>query len=126
MAGNKGICHSCTKAGHFLSDCPTKKQCPKCGNGIEKCMEVQKNSSNVGRLFFCCTRDCGHFAWKDEEDSSGESNKGEAIEGVEDLSSMLEACAKITEKRNVEITVNITFRKGKGVAEDEGKERGKA
>lgn len=68
------ICHSCRKLGHFLFDCPTKKQCPKCGNDIEKCIEVQKNTSSVGHLFFCYTRDCVIFKLKIEGESSGESS----------------------------------------------------
>lgn len=64
---NRGICHSCRKPGHLLLDCPTKKQCPKCGERFKKCMEVEKKTSNKGWLFYCCTRYCGHFKWKKVE-----------------------------------------------------------
>lgn len=124
MAGrNKGICHSCRRPGHMLSDCPGKRRCPNCGQGYVKWMEVEKLTDNKGRLFHCCTRDvCRFFDWnksppdvayplQDEGQSSGITNGSESID---DLSRMLETCANIADKKDIEISVNIIkMRKGK-------------
>lgn len=95
----------------------------KLGEGIEKCMEVEKNTKSIGRLFFCCTRDCGHFKWENKVESSGESPCGSKCtyndkQPCQNLSCMFTTFAQITEQKDVEISINITMRKGKGVTED--------
>ncbi|KAL2548912.1 DNA-directed RNA polymerase 1B [Forsythia ovata] len=62
---NKGICHSCRQRGHNLSECQNKHRCPVCGKGFVKWMEMEKRTMNLGRLFFCCSSNCGYFKWSD-------------------------------------------------------------
>ncbi|CAA2982684.1 Hypothetical predicted protein [Olea europaea subsp. europaea] len=50
-----------------------------------------------------------------------------AIDEVdEDLPIMFDSLARIAEKRDIEITLNVTFRKGKESAEVAGKGKGRA
>lgn len=133
---NRGICHSCRRSGHNLSECPTKQHCPSCGRGFVKWMEVEKNTVNKGRMFFCCSADCRYFKWADEcpqkkadafgeqvnggvyeegESSGGVSGKSSATEEVEEeLTRLVQRLARISEEKDVEISLNLTIRKGKG------------
>lgn len=81
-------------------------------------MEVKTKTSNIGRLFLCCSRDCGHFEWKDEEQSIAESSyvcssNCEAKYPCQDLLCMFKTCAQITEEKDIEISFNIIMRKRK-------------
>ncbi|KAL2461138.1 Zinc finger protein [Abeliophyllum distichum] len=97
-------------------------------------MEVEKKSANIGRLFFCCSSNCGYFKWSDENlngaydvgESSGVGvGRPTAKAEIEDLSRIFKLFAQITERQDVEISVNLTIRKGKGSTEenDKGKEK---
>ncbi|KAL2486568.1 Zinc finger protein [Abeliophyllum distichum] len=131
---NKGICHSCRRPGHYLSECPNKQPCPVCENGFVKWMEVEKKSANIGRLFFCCSSNCGYFKWSDEKlngayhvgESSGVGTGSPTAKAeIEELSRIFNIFAQITERQDVEISVNVTIRKGKGcmVENEKGKEK---
>ncbi|KAL2533972.1 Zinc finger protein [Abeliophyllum distichum] len=127
---NKGICHSCRRPGHYLSTCPKKERCPVCGNGFVKWMEVEKKSANIGRLFFCCSSNCGYFKWSDDnlnsaydvgESSGVASGSSTTKDEIEELSNIFKVFAQITERQDVEISVNVTIRKGKGRTEENNK-----
>ncbi|KAL2519241.1 Zinc finger protein [Abeliophyllum distichum] len=129
LGKNKGVCHSCRQCGHYLPSCPKKKRCPVCGEGFVKLMEVEKKSANRGRLFFCCTNNCGYFKWSDDvgegsgdydvgESSAISSGRNAAKDEIEDLSRIFKTLARISEEKDVEISVNVTIRKGKGTAEE--------
>lgn len=120
---SRGICHYCRKARHMLSECPKKRRCPNCGTSFVKCMDVENNNEHEGLLLYCCTRNCKHFKWcknfpdkkwqwHDDCESSGITNGGEP---VEDFSHMLKTLAKLTEEKDLEISLNINMRKGKRV-----------
>lgn len=109
----------------MLPECPKKRRCPNCGEGYIKWMEVEKNNEHKGLLFHCCTRDCKYFKWckngldekcplHDGGASSGITNGGEP---VDDLSSMLKTLAKLTDEKDLEISLNIKMCKGKKVVE---------
>ncbi|KAL2543985.1 uncharacterized protein Fot_13218 [Forsythia ovata] len=135
LGKNKGICHGCRQPGHYLPSCPKKQRCPLCNTGFVKCMEVEKKSLNQGRLFFCCSSNCGYFKWSDDKqvncaydvgEASGVSSGTNAAKNeVEDLSRILKLFARISEEEDVEISVNVTIRKGKGSAEVNNVEKGK-
>lgn len=119
---NFDVCHSCRSTMHYFKDCPRKLRYPWCPRGIQKCFQVERNTGNKGRLFKTCSNDCGYFDWVKNEESTGESSTiNEAVnvganEEAEDLPKMFDL-ARIDDKRDVEISVNVTFRKGKGRAE---------
>ncbi|KAL2522401.1 DNA-directed RNA polymerase 1B [Forsythia ovata] len=133
---NKGICHSCRRPGHSLWECPNKHRCPVCGEGFMKWMEVEKRTVNLGRLFFCCTSNCGYFKWSDvspiqksvqyEGESSGVSSAASVDDNVqtEDLSRLFKMFARIFEEQEVEISLNVTIRKGKRYCGRERKKKG--
>ncbi|CAA3014018.1 Hypothetical predicted protein [Olea europaea subsp. europaea] len=126
---NVGVCHGCRSTQHFLNDCPVKRGCPWCSLGWEKCFEVERKTDNRGRLFKTCSNNCGYFFWVENEEFYGESStRTEAVidEVGEDLAAMFDSLAQIAEKRDVEITLNVTFRKAKGSAEVNGKGKGRA
>ncbi|KAL2505019.1 Zinc finger protein [Abeliophyllum distichum] len=102
---NKGICHSCRRPRHYLSACPNKQPCPVCENGFVKWMEVEKKSANIGRLFFCCSSNCGYFKWSDEnlngaydvgESSGVGAGSSTAKAEIEELSRIFKIFAQIT------------------------------
>ncbi|KAL2505047.1 Zinc finger protein [Abeliophyllum distichum] len=80
-------------------------------------MEVEKRTVNLGRLFFCCTRNCGYFKWSDvspiqksircEGDSSGISSATSVDDPIqtEDLSRIFKMFARISEVDDVEISL---------------------
>ncbi|KAL2510673.1 Zinc finger protein [Abeliophyllum distichum] len=130
---NRGICHSCRQPGHYLLECPRKRRCPVCGEGFVKWMEVEKKTVNIGKLFFCCSSDCGFFKWSDVAPKKeivmyeGESScicsaKSTPKNDVEDFSRMFKSLARISEEKNVEISLNLTIRKGKSNVEENGGE----
>ncbi|KAL2457157.1 Zinc finger protein [Abeliophyllum distichum] len=133
---NKGICHSCRRQGYSLWECPNKHRCPVCGGDFVKWMEVEKIRVNLGRLFFCCTSNCGYFKWSDvspiqksvryEGDSSGVSSAASVDDPVqtEDLSCIFKMFARISKEEDVEISLNVTIRKRKDIAEENGKRKG--
>ncbi|CAA2974285.1 Hypothetical predicted protein [Olea europaea subsp. europaea] len=116
---NVGIFHSCRSKWHSFGECTRKCRCPRCPRGFQKCFEVEKQTSNKGRLFNTCSNNCGFFDWVDEGQTSEEvSTDNEVInvagnEEVEDLSSMLDTLARVTEKQVIEVSLRVTFRKGK-------------
>ncbi|KAL2521963.1 uncharacterized protein Fot_25886 [Forsythia ovata] len=127
---NKGICHSCRRIGHYLSTCPKKQRCPVCVNGFMKWMEVEKKSANIGRLFFYCSSNCGYFKWSDDnlnsaydvgESSCVTSGSSTSKDEIEELSRIFKIFAQITERQDVEISVNVTFRKSKGSTDKNNK-----
>ncbi|OVA13766.1 zinc finger protein [Macleaya cordata] len=87
-------------------------------------MEVEKKSENIGRLFSCCTKNCGFFKWSDsshheESESSGAISDESVTEGaMDDLSRIFKNLARISEKEDVEISFQVTIRKGKGKADE--------
>ncbi|KAL2550658.1 uncharacterized protein Fot_12188 [Forsythia ovata] len=132
---NKRICHSCRRPGHYLLECPRKQRCPVCSEGFVKWMEVEKKTVNIEKLFFCCSSDCGFFKWSDVAPKKeivmyeGESSciclaKSVHKDDVEDILRMFNSLARISEEKNVEISLNLTIRKGKTNAEENGKEKG--
>lgn len=54
-----------------------------------------------------------------------EEVKHEPNEEYEDLLRVLDSLAWIIEKRDVDITLHVTFLKGKGIVESDGKAKGK-
>lgn len=122
-----GICHSCRSNEHFFIECKRKRRCPWCAHGFQKCFEVERQTPNKGRLFNTCSSNCGFFEWVEQGESSGESTTANvalnavATEEVEDLSSMSNTLARISDERDLEINLNITFRKGKGSSKGNGK-----
>ncbi|CAA3001065.1 Hypothetical predicted protein [Olea europaea subsp. europaea] len=54
-----------------------------------------------------------------------EEVKHEPNEEYEDLLRVLDNLARITEKRDLDITMHVTFLKGKGIVESDGKGKGK-
>ncbi|XP_022856067.1 uncharacterized protein LOC111377240 [Olea europaea var. sylvestris] len=70
---------------------------------------------------------CGFFEWVNQGESSEESSvtnealNAVATEEVENLSSMFNTLARIFDERDLEINLNITFRKGKGSSKGNGK-----
>ncbi|KAL2518198.1 Zinc finger protein [Abeliophyllum distichum] len=132
---NKGICHSCRQPGHYLLESPRKQRRPVCSEGFVKWMEVEKKMVNIGKLFFCCSSDCGFFKWSDValkkeivmyegESSCICSAKSVPKDDVEDISCMFKSLARISEEKNVEISLNLTIHKGKTNTEENGKEKG--
>ncbi|KAL2458623.1 DNA-directed RNA polymerase 1B [Forsythia ovata] len=124
MASNEGICYGCRKAGHLLEECKQKRRCPRCGKGYMKWMQVVKVLKTKGRLFFCCSEDkCTYFTWDNDQPSGGliegpsssiGLDKSVGKEKNEDLSSMFKMLANISEEKDVEISLNLTIRKGRG------------
>ena len=128
MTKNYGICHSCKQSGHWLDDCPKKRRCPNCGQGFVRWLEVEKMSPNRGRLFFSCDNKCGYFKW-DEGESSGSDKSSNSSDksgnkvDTEDLARLLKMCAQISDEDDVEISLNITIRKGNGTVHKKEKEK---
>ncbi|KAL2461805.1 Zinc finger protein [Abeliophyllum distichum] len=98
-------------------------------------MEVEKTSANLGRLFFCCSSNCGYFKWSDEnlngaydvgESSGVDSGSPTAKDEIEELSRIFKIFAQITERQYVEISINVTIRKGKSCTEEKIKGKDKA
>ncbi|CAA2994610.1 Glycerol-3-phosphate dehydrogenase [NAD(+)] GPDHC1, cytosolic [Olea europaea subsp. europaea] len=120
---NAGTCHSCRSDGHYFNECPRRRRCPRCAHGFQKCFEVERQTCNNGRLFNTCSNKCGFFEWVELGEFSRESSTiNEALnvaanEKVEDLPKMFETLARISDERDLEINLNITFRKGKGRSE---------
>ncbi|XP_022868198.1 uncharacterized protein LOC111387829 [Olea europaea var. sylvestris] len=118
-----------------------KKQSPNCLQGIVKMMEVEKKMNNLGRIFLCCTKDCGYFDWNDGKYSKkkplpfeGQSNNN--CDGMQSspvgmspskakapMDDLLKSVAELKIEEDVEISFNITIRKGKGKLEDIAKEK---
>ncbi|XP_022895754.1 WPP domain-interacting tail-anchored protein 1-like isoform X1 [Olea europaea var. sylvestris] len=69
---NSEVCHSCRLKGHFFDDCPTKRRCPRCNNGFQKCFKVERNTPNKGKFFNCCNHKCGFWEWCNIGESSGD------------------------------------------------------
>ncbi|KAL2464904.1 Zinc finger protein [Abeliophyllum distichum] len=97
-------------------------------------MEVEKKFANIGRLFFCCSSNCGYFKWSDDNLNSaydvGQPSgiaSGSSMEKdeIEELSSIFKIFAQITERQDVEISVNVTIHKCKGSTEENNKGKGK-
>ncbi|KAL2517222.1 Zinc finger protein [Abeliophyllum distichum] len=116
---------------HYLSECPKKNNdVPVCANGFVKLMEVEKKSANIGRLFFCCSSNCGYFKWSDDNlngandvgESSGiASGSPTAKNEIEELSRIFKIFAQIIEQQDVEISINVTIHKGKSCTEKNNK-----
>ncbi|XP_022864850.1 uncharacterized protein LOC111384758 [Olea europaea var. sylvestris] len=121
-----------------------QKKCPNSLQGIVKMMEVEKKTNNIGRIFLCCTKDCGYFDWNDGKSLKkkplpfeGQSNN--YCDGMQSslvgtspskakapMDDLLKSVAELKiEEEDVEISFNITIRKGKGKLEDiaKGKRR---
>ena len=125
MGRNARVCHSCRRRGHYFTACLTKQSCPSCRQGIVKCFEVEKESINKGRLFNICSLKCRFWKWVEEGESSGSaSTKCTTNFPVEELSRMFQTLAQIYEEDDVEISVNVTMRKGKESVNDHGKGMG--
>ncbi|KAL2551401.1 DNA-directed RNA polymerase 1B [Forsythia ovata] len=129
MSGsNKGICYGCRKSSHLLEDCKQKRRCPRCEKGYVKWMQVVKVLKTKGRLFLCCSEEeCTYFKWDNGKPSGGfvdgqSSNvgldKSVGKEINEDLPNMFKLLASISEEKDVEISLNLTIRKG----QEKGKE----
>lgn len=117
---NVSVCHGCRSTENFFNDCPIKRGCPWCLLGWEKCFQVERKTDNQRRLFKMCSKNCGYFHWVKTEISCVESStRNEAMDPAaideveEDLPTIFDSLARIVEKRNIEISLNITFRKGK-------------
>ncbi|CAA3001209.1 Hypothetical predicted protein, partial [Olea europaea subsp. europaea] len=100
-------------------------------NEIQKCFEVEKEGNNKGRLFKTCSNDCEFFNWVKEEANDELSSINEAKnpivnEEVNEVQSMFESLARIAEKQNLKVSLNVTFCKGKESFEDNGNEKGLA
>ncbi|XP_022879830.1 uncharacterized protein LOC111397240 [Olea europaea var. sylvestris] len=119
---NFGVCHGCRSNTHYFGQCQSKQQCPSCDHRYRKCFEVERDTSNKGRLFFTCSDDCGYFDWvKDEvfgEESSSVNCPVNHAPNKEDeeLPTLFDGLARISEKRGVDISLKLTFSKGKDIA----------
>ncbi|KAL2533137.1 Zinc finger protein [Abeliophyllum distichum] len=97
---------------------------PTMWEGIYQMMQVVKVLQTKRRLFFCCSDDeCTYFKWDNglpsgrfvEGQSSGVGlDKSVAKEINEDLTSIFKMLANLSEKKDVEISLNLTIRKGQG------------
>lgn len=87
-----------------------------------KSMEVERKTTNIGRLFFCCSRYCGFFEWsnispykrkslQNERQSSGVKDEQKVIP-IEGMSSFPKLSLKLLNKWDVEIFLNLTIHKG--------------
>ncbi|KAL2483032.1 uncharacterized protein Fot_44476 [Forsythia ovata] len=93
-------------------------------------MEVEKKSANIWRLFFCCSSNCGYFKLSDDnlngaydvgESSGVASGSPTAKDKIKELSRIFKIFAHISERQDVEISINVIIRKGKSSAEDNNK-----
>lgn len=102
---------------------PEKEKVPICGLGFIKWMDIEKKqwpsivvlatvgtSSDVTNPL---TKKCPLY---DEGESSGITNGGEQ---VYDLSQMLKMLAKLSEEKDLKLSLKINIRKGKWVSENE-------
>ncbi|CAA2970436.1 Hypothetical predicted protein [Olea europaea subsp. europaea] len=127
---NLGVCHSCRSNTHYFGECQTKRRCPSYKHGYQKCFEVERDTSNKGRLFFTCSNDCEYFDWVNEDVLSRESSSiNEAVNhesNVEDeeLPRLFDSLARISEKRGMDISMHLSFSKGKGTLKCDGKGKG--
>ena len=80
-------------------------------------------SPNRGRLFFSCDKKCGFFKWDEGESSARDSDKSDSKVDTEDLARLLKMCAQISDEDGVEISLNITIRKGNENVHGKGKEK---
>lgn len=106
-------------------------------------MEVEREMDNIGRMFMCCTLDCGYFQWRDvlsnknkvwfelgqprdicdeSETKGGCSRQTKATEPFQDLSQILQTVADLKiEEDDVEILFNLTIRKENMKSDNKGK-----
>ncbi|CAA2979171.1 Hypothetical predicted protein [Olea europaea subsp. europaea] len=76
---------------------------------------------------FTCSNDCGYFDWVKDEDVGGESSSIQHAVNQspdkedEELPRLFDGLARISEKRDVDISLHLTFSKGKGIANCNGK-----
>lgn len=97
---------------------------------ISKMFKVERETKNKRRLFKTCSINCGYFDWLVNEESSSESSaineavNPVAVEEVEDLSNMFDSVARTNEKRDIDISLNMTFHKENGSTEVNGKGKG--
>ncbi|CAA2972344.1 Hypothetical predicted protein [Olea europaea subsp. europaea] len=123
---NFGVCHSCRSKAHYFEQCQLRHRYPSCDDGYRKCFEVERDIGNKDRLFFTCSNDCGYFDWVKVEASGGESSSindkvNEASDkDDEELPRLFDRLARISEKRGVEISLHMTFSKGKGIEKCHG------
>ncbi|CAA2987125.1 Hypothetical predicted protein [Olea europaea subsp. europaea] len=85
-----------------------------------------QDTGNKGRLFFTCSNDCGYFDWVKDEASGAESSSindkvNEAPDkDDEELPRLFDGLARISEKHGVDISLHMTFSKGKGIEKCHG------
>ncbi|KAL2542059.1 Zinc finger protein [Abeliophyllum distichum] len=112
-----------------------KQRCLVCGKGFVKWMEVEKKTVNIEKLFFCFNSNCGFFKWSDVAPkkeiviNEGDSSciylaKSAPKDDLEDFSRIFKILARISEEEYVEISLNLTIRKEKSNAKENGKEKG--
>ncbi|CAA2993713.1 Hypothetical predicted protein [Olea europaea subsp. europaea] len=124
---NFGVYHGCRNNRHYFEQCQLKLRCPSCDHGYRKYFEVERETSNKGRLFFTYSNDCGYFDWVKDEDVGGESSSIQHAVNQspdkedEELPRLFDGLARISEKRGVDISPHLTFSKGKGIANCDGK-----
>ncbi|KAL2531795.1 DNA-directed RNA polymerase 1B [Abeliophyllum distichum] len=126
MSGsNEGICFGCRKSGHLLGGLQAKTTMPTMWEReYVKWMQVVKVLKTKGRLFFCCSEDeCTYFKWDNGQPSRGFVEGQSSSVGLdkpmgkeinEDLPSMFKLLASLSEEKDVEISLNLTIRKGQG------------
>lgn len=49
-----------------------------CKHEIEKCVVVEKDNDNKGKLFACCSQNCGFWELVVKEETRGESSRNSA------------------------------------------------
>ncbi|KAL2519061.1 Zinc finger protein [Abeliophyllum distichum] len=90
--------------------------------------------ANIGRLLFCCSSNCGYFKWSDDNfngaydvgESSGVVSGSPTVKDeIKELSRIFKIFAQITERQDVELSVNVTIHKGKGSTEENNKGKDK-
>ncbi|CAI9784825.1 unnamed protein product [Fraxinus pennsylvanica] len=132
---NAGVCRSCRSKGHFFADFSNKRRCPWCKHGFVKCFEVERETENKGKLFNCCTAKCRYWEWVDKAESSGESsntvtansdNSTLIEEELQQINRAFQSWCRVVEERDIEISINVTIRKGNGNVEVDRKGKGPA
>lgn len=122
LGRNYGICHCCRAKDHYFAECKKKRLCSRCERGFEKCFVVEKGGKNKGKLFICCSNNCGYWDWVVKEEESSGSNNPAKNETIEEMSRTFQSRVRISDDKELHISVNVTIAqvdaKGKHPVED--------
>lgn len=114
---NSGVCHNCRGKDHFFAECKNKRPGPLCMHGFKKCFVMEKETKNKGRLFLCCSNNCGFWERVINENSSGPSMNPAKNKTVEEMSHSFQSRVRISDDKEVQISVNVTVQTARVSAE---------